>query len=47
MIHFDLEMTPEELHDIGLNPLGEMRQLLESILRWVKENEAERGISNE
>jgi len=47
MVHFDHEMTPEELHEICLNHLGEMRQLLESILRWVKENKVERGISNE
>ncbi len=47
MVHFDHEIKPEELHEIGLNHLGEMRQLLESILQWVKENKVERGISNE
>lgn len=47
MVHFYHEITPDELHEICLNHIGEIRQLLESMLRWVKEYKMGGGISNE
>lgn len=47
MIHFYHEISPDELHEICLNHIGGIRQLLESMLRWVKENQMKGGISNE
>lgn len=47
MVHFYHEITPEELHEICLNHIDEIRLLLERMLQWVKENKMGRGISNE
>jgi hypothetical protein len=47
MVLFYHEITPDELHEICLNHIGEIRQLLGSMLQWVKENKMKGGISNE
>jgi len=47
IVHFDHEITPDELQEICLNHSGEIRILLERMLQWVKENKMGRGISNE
>jgi uncharacterized protein YutE (UPF0331/DUF86 family) len=38
MVHFYHEITPEELHEICLNHLDEIKLLLERLLQWIKEN---------
>lgn len=38
MVHFYHEITPEELHEICVNHLDEIKLLLERLLQWIKEN---------
>jgi len=47
MVHFYHEITPDELQDICANHIGEVSQLLESLLRWIRENKRGGGVSNE
>jgi len=38
MVHFYHEITPEELHEICINHLDEIKLLLDRLLQWIKEN---------
>jgi uncharacterized protein YutE (UPF0331/DUF86 family) len=38
MVHFYHEITPEELHDVCLNHLDELKLLLETLLQWVRKH---------
>jgi len=38
MVHFYHEITPEELHDVCLNHLDELKLLLETLLQWIRTN---------
>ncbi len=38
MVHFYHEITPEELHEICVDHLDEIKFLLERLLQWIKEN---------
>ena len=38
MVHFYHEITPDELYDICLNHIEEIKVLLERLLKWIKEN---------
>jgi len=38
MVHFYHEITPEELHEICVNHLDEIKLLLDRLLQWIKEN---------
>ena len=38
MVHFYHEITPEELHEICVDHLDEIKLLLERLLQWIKEN---------
>jgi uncharacterized protein YutE (UPF0331/DUF86 family) len=38
MVHFYHEITPEELHEICLHHVDEIKLLLEKLLKWIKEN---------
>jgi uncharacterized protein YutE (UPF0331/DUF86 family) len=38
MVHFYHEITPEELHEICLNHLEELKLLLETLLQWIREH---------
>jgi uncharacterized protein YutE (UPF0331/DUF86 family) len=38
MVHFYHEITPEELHDVCLNHLDELKLLLETLLQWIRKN---------
>jgi len=38
MVHFYHEISPDELHEICLNHIEEIRLLLERMIQWVKEN---------
>lgn len=38
MVHFYHELTPEELYDVCLNHLDELKLLLETLLQWIRKN---------
>jgi uncharacterized protein YutE (UPF0331/DUF86 family) len=43
MVHFYHEITPEELYDVCLNHLDELKLLLETLLHWVRMNKHSSG----
>ena len=38
MVHFYHEISPEELHEICLKHIDEIKQLLECLIKWIKED---------
>ena len=38
MVHFYHEITPEELHEICLHHLAEIKLLTEKLVQWAKEH---------
>ncbi|MCX8116806.1 MAG: DUF86 domain-containing protein [Desulfobacterota bacterium] len=43
MVHFYREITPEELHEICLYHLGEIKLLSDKIVQWVKDHQDRLG----
>ena len=38
MVHFYHEITPEELYEICSHHLDEIKQVLDKLIKWLKEN---------
>jgi uncharacterized protein with HEPN domain len=39
MVHFYHEITPEELHEICLHHLNEIKLLVDKLVQWTKEHQ--------